>query len=272
MASISSFIRWAGGKSWLIPYIKELIQDLNYNNYFEPFMGGASIFFALETTRTCYLSDVNEELINAFANVRDNADKVIKYMKNFKTDKDSYYKIRDLEFTHPAKRAARFLYLNATSYNGLYRVNKQGKYNVPYGQKEVSLNFERLLEASKKLKNADLKCQDFDSIRSLVRTKDLVFLDPPYAVTKGDNGFLAYNAKLFSLEDQYRLAELLAYLKSIGAFFILTNAAHEKIKEIFSTQGRMISLERNSLIGGRKAYRGKINEYIFTNIPIKEHR
>ena len=267
MAPITSFIRWAGGKSWLIPYVQKLTQDLEYNNYFEPFMGGASVFFALETDRKCYLSDVNEELINAFIEVRDEVDQVIEYMKPYKTDSESYYTIRALEPIIPAERAARFLYLNATSFNGLYRVNKQGKYNVPYGKKNVSLNYDRLISASQKLVNADLTCIDFDAIRPFVKKKDLIFLDPPYAVAKEKNGFLGYNAKFFSLEDQYRLGELLDYINSVGAYFILTNAAHEKIEEIFAPRGRRVTLERNSLIGGKKAYRGKIQEYIFTNIP-----
>lgn len=266
MAPMTSFIRWAGGKSWLIPYIQELTQGLEYNNYFEPFMGGASVFFAIQNGRKSYLSDLNEELINTFIEVRDEIDEVVEYMKTYKTDSDSYYKIRATEPTIPAERAARFLFLNATSFNGLYRVNKNGKYNVPYGRKNVSLNYDRLINASQKLANAELTCRDFDAIRPLIKEKDLIFLDPPYAVTKGENGFLGYNAKFFSLEDQYRLGELLEYINSIGAYFILTNAAHEKIKEIFIPHGRMVTLERNSLIGGKKAYRGKIQELIFTNI------
>lgn len=267
MASITSFIRWAGGKSWLVPFVQDLTADLKFNNYFEPFMGGASIFFALEIKNKSFLSDINEDLINAFISVRDNAESVINCLKNWSTDSDSYYKIRALEPTDSVERATRFLYLNATSFNGLYRVNKLGKYNVPYGQRHVSFNYDRITAASKKLSNADLSCQDFDSIRKLLSPEDLVFLDPPYAVTKGENGFLGYNPKFFSLEDQYRLGELIDYINSIGAYYILTNAAHEKIEEIFSSRGRMVALERNSLIGGKKAYRGKIQEYIFTNIP-----
>lgn len=267
MAQITSFIRWAGGKSWLIPFVQNLIRDLDYNNYFEPFMGGASIFFSLERKNKCFLSDVNDELINAFIEVRDHVNDVISYMKDYDTDSDSYYRIRSLEPTEPAEKAARFLYLNATSFNGLYRVNKHGKYNVPYGQRCVSLNYERLAEASQKLNHAELSCQDFDAVRNILCQGDLIFLDPPYAVTKGENGFLGYNAKFFSLEDQYRLGELIDYINDVGAYYILTNAAHSKIEEIFAPRGRMISLERNSLIGGKKAYRGKIREYIFTNIP-----
>lgn len=267
MAQITSFIRWAGGKSWLIPFVQDLIQDLDYNNYYEPFMGGASIFFSLKRKNKCFLSDINDELINAFIEVRDHVNYVISYMKDYTTDSDSYYRIRASAPTDPAEKAARFLYLNATSFNGLYRVNKLGQYNVPYGQRCVTLNFGRLTEASQKLDNAELRCQDFDAVRYMLSRGDLIFLDPPYAVTKGENGFLGYNAKFFSLEDQYRLGELIDHINAIGAYYILTNAAHGIIEEIFAPRGRMIPLERNSLIGGKKAFRGKIQEYIFTNIP-----
>ena len=267
MPSITTFIRWAGGKSWLAPCIYNLTKDLDYKNYYEPFMGGASVFFSLEANKRAYLSDVNDELVNAFIEVRDEVEQVVTYMKGYETDSESYYRIRDMEPLNPAEKAARFLYLNATSFNGIYRVNKKGKYNVPYGKKIISLNFERLREASHKLVNAEFKCQDFEAIKPVIQEKDLIFLDPPYAVTKGENGFLGYNAKFFSLEDQYRLGELIDYINSIGAYYILTNAAHGVIEEIFSKRGRMITLERNSLVGGKKAYRGKIKEYIFTNIP-----
>lgn len=266
MAKITTFIRWAGGKSWLAPFVKDLTKDLNYNNYFEPFMGGASIFFALETKNKCFLSDVNYDLINAFISVRDNVESVISYLQDYRTDADSYYRIRAHEPIDSLEKAARFYYLNATSFNGLYRVNKQGKYNVPYGKKSVTINYARLAEASRKLANTSLQCHDFSCIKEMLSPRDFVFLDPPYAVTKGENGFLAYNPKLFSLEDQYRLAELIDYINSIGAYYVLTNAAHANIEAIFANRGRMLALERNSLIGGRKAYRGKIQEYIFTNI------
>ena len=131
-------------------------------------------------------------------------------------------------------------------------------------------SYERLLEASEKLKNVEIKCQDFDASRDAIKQSDLVFLDPPYTVSKDANSmFIKYNSKLFSLDDQYRLASLVDHIIEQGAFFILTNAAHEKILEIFNGKGRLITQERNSLIGGKKAFRGKVQEYIFTNIPKK---
>lgn len=267
MSQNKSLIRWAGGKSWLIPYVRDLIQSLDRGNYFEPFMGSASVFFSIERKNLCYLSDCNEDLVNAFIEVRDHVDEVEAYLRKFKTDAESYYQIRALAPANAAEKAARFLYLNATSFNGLWRVNRLGKYNVPYGHKEVSYNYERLTEFHQKLQGVNITCSDFDGIRPLIAKNDLVFLDPPYTVSGKDNGFISYNAKLFSLEDQYRLGELIDRINERGAYYIMTNASHPTIMEIFRNRGRYETLERNSLIGGRKAYRGKVQELIFTNIP-----
>jgi DNA adenine methylase len=271
MAQMTTFIRWAGGKNWLVPYVQELIKDLEYNNYHEPFMGGASVFFSIEPPQRSFLSDVNNELVEAFCAVRDNPQRVIGYLKEYKVDSESYYAIRESSPRGKYQRAARFLYLNTYSFNGIYRVNQQGKYNVPYGHREnVSINYDRLLEASERLKNVEVKCQDFEASKTLIQQGDLVFLDPPYTVSKEANSmFIKYNSKLFSLDDQYRLARLVDYIIDQGAYFILTNAAHEKIMEIFQGKGRLITRERNSLIGGKYAYRGKVQEFIFTNIPEK---
>ncbi len=267
MAPITSFIRWAGGKSWLVPYVAQLTEELNFNNYFEPFMGGASIFFSLELPHKGCLSDINEELISAFCAVRDNPHKIIEYLQDYKTDEQSYYAIRETEPKEKYQRAARFLYLNANSFNGLYRVNRNGKYNVPYGHKNATVNCTRLLEVGKKLEGIEILCQDFQEIQTKIVAKDLVFLDPPYTVSKEDTGFVGYNSTWFSLEDQRRLAALIDHIERVGAYYIMTNAAHDMILEIFKDKGRMVTLERNSLIGGKKSYRGKVKEYIFTNIP-----
>lgn len=267
MAHINSFIRWAGGKSWLVPFVEELIDGLEYNDYFEPFMGGASIFFSLNAANDSFLSDINEELVNTFCAVRDNPNRIIDYLKLYKSDEQSYYEIRKSEPRGKYQRAARFIYLNANSFNGLYRVNRQGQYNVPYGQKTVTINYDRISEVSEKLKGTSIVCRDFGAISGEIKPNDLIFLDPPYTVSKDENCFIAYNATLFSLEDQHRLSKLIDHINSVGAYYILTNAAHETIMEIFKEKGRMISLERNSLIGGKNSYRGKVQEYIFTNIP-----
>lgn len=273
MAQNTSFIRWAGGKTWLVPYIQELISELDYNNYHEPFMGGASVYFALQNPKESFLSDTNDELINTFICVKDNPRRVIDYLQNYSNDEDSYYSVRESEPRGKYQRAARFLYLNAYSFNGLYRVNKKGKYNVPYGhRKNISIDYDKILLTSEKLKNANLKVQDFAKAKENIKSGDLVFLDPPYVVPKeSPEIFIKYNQNLFSLEDQHRLAEMVEWINDQRAYFILTNAYDDTILNIFKGKGdgRVLIRERSSLIGGKKAYRGIVQEYIFTNIPEK---
>ncbi len=269
MTQITSFIRWAGGKSWLVPYVKELTEGLNYNNYFEPFMGGASIFFSLDNPHDSYLSDINSELVNTFCAVRDDPTKIIEQLKKYRSDEESYYQIRSENPKNIYKSAARFLYLNANSFNGIYRVNRQGQYNVPYGKQEKTVNCERLKEISIKLQNVNIQCHDFCDIRDLIQGGDLVFLDPPYTVSNKKNDyFIQYNQKLFSLDDQRRLVSLIEHIVNQNAWFILTNAHNQTIYDIFSgiDGTRTIERERKSLIGGRAAFRGNVKEYIFTNI------
>ena len=270
MPPIEPFVRWAGGKTWLIPYLPQIIGDIHIEHYHEPFLGGAAIFFSLDHNKKSYLSDANEQLVNTYQQVRDNPQAVINCFAQFANTEDEYYRIRD-EFVPatPEESAARFIYLNQTSYNGLFRVNRQGRYNVPYGFRDGwHYDVARITEASEKLQNTHISVGDFEINKSRIQEHDLVFLDPPYTVSHNNNGFIEYNQNLFSLDDQKRLSRFIDYIKGKNAYYILTNAAHEEIKKIFTKDGdRRLELQRHSLIGGKEANRTKISEYIFTNIP-----
>ncbi len=264
------FVRWAGGKTWLLPYISELLENVHIEHYHEPFLGGGAVFFSLEHRRRAYLSDANAQLVNLYIQVRDNPEGLIELFQEMQNTEEDYYRIRaEITLEDSLENAARFLYLNQTSYNGLYRVNRDGRYNVPYGFRENWVyDLERIRAASMWLHNTRITAGDFEVNKYRIKERDLVFLDPPYTVSHNNNGFIAYNQNLFSLEDQRRLKRFIEYIKRKGAFYILTNAAHETIREIFLAQGdRIVELQRNSLIGGRNAMRGEISEYIFTNIP-----
>lgn len=275
MPTIEPFVRWAGGKTWLIPYLPKIIENINIEHYHEPFLGGAAVFFSLNHSKLSYLSDSNEQLVNTYLQIRDNPQTVINCFLQFKNKEQEYYRIRD-EFVPrtPEEAAAQFIYLNQTSYNGLFRVNRQGKYNVPYGfRKNWHYDTRRILEASEKLKNTSISVGDFEVNKYKIKRHDLVFLDPPYTVSHNNNGFIEYNRNLFSLEDQKRLSSFIDYIKRKDAYYILTNAAHEEIKRIFTKDGdSLLELKRNSLIGGRNASREEISEYIFTNIPQGEKK
>lgn len=274
MPTIEPFVRWAGGKTWFIPYMSNIVQDLQIEHYHEPFLGGGAIYFSMDHRKRSYLSDANPQLINTYMQVKNNPEKLIELFSQMPNTENDYYRIRD-EFTMDAtvENAARFLYLNQTSYNGLYRVNRDGRYNVPYGfRANWVYDPERIRTASLRLKNTRISVGDFEVNKHRIKRNDLVFLDPPYTVSHNNNGFISYNQQLFSLDDQHRLKKFIEYIKGKGAFYILTNAAHETIREIFLTQGdRIVELQRNSLIGGRNAARAAISEYIFTNIPEVNH-
>ncbi|TGY44105.1 Dam family site-specific DNA-(adenine-N6)-methyltransferase [Clostridium sartagoforme] len=263
----SPFLRWAGGKKWLIGFVEDLIKDKKINDYIEPFLGGGAIFFSLNGNHNSILSDINEDLITAYKIVKSNPNELLTLLLSYENTKEFYYNIRNSSPNSEIEKAARFIYLNQTSFNGLYRVNRSGEYNVPYGnRKNVNFSREKLINASTTLKNAKLIQGDFTETIDYIKEGDLVFLDPPYTVSHNNNGFIEYNKNLFSIEDQYRLSDFIDKIKLKGAYYILTNAAHDTIKEIFAKDDVIYELERNSLIGGKNSKRGIIKEYVFTNI------
>jgi DNA adenine methylase len=260
------FLRWAGGKIWLRQHIQS-VAPKSFVKYHEPFLGGGAIFFALDQNNDCFLSDLNQDLIQTYIQVRDDVDNVIKYLKKYKNNEEEYYKIRGSRVYSPSKKAAQFIYLNKTSFNGIYRVNRQGQYNVPYGQRTTIdyIQEDNLRLTSRKLHNSRIACVDFEDAITKVRKGDFVFLDPPYTVAHSNNNFIGYNQNLFSLDDQYRLANVLRLLNRIGAKFLLTNAYHKKIREIYVGTGKFSIFRRMSLIGGKGAARQNINEYVIRN-------
>lgn len=262
------FLRWAGGKRWLIKYLNQIIGDLDYQVYHEPFLGSGAIFFTLSPSNGAFLSDLNQELIDTYIAIKTNPNAIIKEMKNYKNTKEFYYEIRNSTEQDIISKASRFIYLNQTSFNGIYRVNQKGEYNVPYGYRTKSfLEEEKLVKVSEILQKVSITCGDFMIAKPNINERDLVFLDPPYTVSHNNNGFIKYNQKLFSLDDQRRLSKFIDYIREQKAYYILTNAAHRTILDIFEKGDRLIELNRASLVGGDNAKRGLVKEYIFTNIP-----
>lgn len=265
---IPPFLRWAGGKRWLVPQILSLLKGIDVKRYHEPFVGGGSVFFSLPRVSEAVLSDLNTDLIEVYREVRDHPLDVYDRLRGYENTKEYYYAARAATPINSLDRAARFIYLNHTSYNGIFRVNLKGEYNVPFGnRKAVNIpDLTALRAASGRLKCAQLNAADFERALSDVREGDLVFLDPPYTVAHNNNGFVKYNQHLFSFEDQRRLADAIHSLVEVGAKYILTNAAHHSIEELFSPHGRRLTVSRRNVIGGKAAARGRADEYLFTNI------
>lgn len=260
------FLRWAGGKNWLVKKLDHFLPIEGFNEYHEPFLGGASIFFKLQPNKS-HLSDTNSHLIETYECVKKNVSLVIKNLRSFENTEKAYYEIRDNEYRSKYERAAKFIYLNQTSFNGIYRVNLKGKYNVPYGFRTKDfVQADNLRNVSKSLQNVSFYTDDFENSIGRIKKNDLVFLDPPYTVSHNNNGFIKYNQKLFSLEDQFRLSSFIDEIKRKNAYYILTNAAHFKVLDIFEKDDKVFELSRANLIGGLKARRGKISEYLFTNV------
>ncbi len=265
MSDVKPFLRWAGGKRWLLGELNSFLPKNGFKKYHEPFLGGGAVFFYLNAPKS-YLSDLNSELIDTYIAVREDPNLVIRYLKGFRNTKNEYYYVREKEFKSDFKRAAKFIYLNQTSFNGIYRVNLSGNYNVPYGyRKNVEFDYENIKLVSKALGSASLAACHYYETLGNIEKGDLVFIDPPYTVTHNHNGFVHYNSKIFSLDEQYRLREYISEIKKIGAYYILTNAAHPRIKKIFNMKDKIIEMKRASTIGGKNAKRGVYAELIMTN-------
>lgn len=268
------FLRWAGGKKWFSKHLQNLLPS-KVVNYHEIFLGSGSVFFNLPNDyyTSARLSDTNRDLINAFQQVKSNCAEVISILKSFQNTEKFYYSLRDkYDEKSKAFNAARLIFLNKTGFNGIYRVNSDGRFNVPYGFRK-SVDFvdeQNLIQVRKRLKNVTLKTLDFEHALENIQDGDLVFIDPPYTVAHENNGFIAYNQKLFSIDDQVRLAKATEKIHEKGAYFILTNAAHKSIKSIYENCGLRIEVTRMSLIGGSGAKRELITEYIFTNCNYRQ--
>lgn len=251
----------------MIPHLTHALPK--FNRYYEPFLGSGSLFFALEP-KDAVLSDSNRELINCYRQVKNNCKHVLGILKELSVDKDSYYKVRDNLYpkADAIQRAAFFIYLNKTCWNGLYRVNASGRFNVPCGSlRSNTLIFEEenLRAASRLLKHVKLGCCDFEESIKEVRKGDLVYLDPPYVTSHFKNGFIGYNSKLFSQLDELRLARIASELQSKGVLIVISNAAHPSIKQLYNGHFYKTEIVRFSGIAADPVRRSKFSELLVTN-------
>lgn len=269
-SALLPLLRWAGGKRWLVPLVDELASAVEVERYHEPFAGGAALFFGTNIGKRSFLSDLNPNLIETYLAVRDDPEGVWERLRQYQNAADDYYAARESKPRKPSYRAARFIFLNHTSFNGLYRVNLKGEYNVPFGYRHSDNRptREHLLAASQRLASASLVAEDFSQTRERVGRGDLVFLDPPYTVAHNRNGFVKYNGRLFLFADQERLSALIDEIRAAGAYYVMTNAAHVSIAELFEKGDSRIETSRKNAVGGRSASRGRATEYLFTNLPV----
>lgn len=260
----SPFLKWAGGKRWLASSDK-LPKPQEYCRYIEPFLGGGAVFFALQPA-TAVLADLNPELINLYRIIRDYPREFTAALQEHQeAHSDSYYyRVREAIPSDEIGRAARMLYLNRTCWNGLYRVNRNGVFNVPRGTKNsVVIDGEDFSAISRRLSSVSLQCQDFEQTIDLATMGDFLFIDPPYTVNHNANGFLKYNENIFSWADQIRLHASLLRAAERGASIVVTNADHHTIHDLYDGF-EYIRLDRSSVLSGKKEYRGKTSEALFS--------
>lgn len=260
------FLKWAGGKRWFTARYLDILPK-EYKRYIEPFVGSGALFFKIEP-REAVISDINKPLIDTYIAMKKDWQLVLKYLiiHSELHSKEHYYSVRA---SHPRsiyQRAARFIYLNRTCWNGLYRVNRVGNFNVPIGTKSnVLLDTDDFERVAKILQTAAIINSDFEAIIDSAQEGDFIFADPPYTVKHNNNGFVKYNEDMFKWEDQIRLHNAIVRAVNRNVNILMTNANHASIVELYSDFGRKV-VSRASVIAASNNNRGNYEELIISNM------
>lgn len=269
ITSLQPFLKWAGGKRWFVRNHFDLIPT-KYNRYIEPFLGGGAVFFSL-MPEEALLGDINPDVVAVYEGLKTNwkfIQRSLQYHQRMHSD-EYYYKVRDKKPKKLLQQASRMLYLNRTCFNGIYRVNLNGEFNVPRGSKnDVILESDDFEAVAKSLKNTIIRLSDFETLIDEATDGDLVFVDPPYTVRHNLNGFVKYNEKLFSWSDQERLASALKRAVGRGAQIVSTNANHHSIRDLYENSGFYLStVSRFSSISASALNRKQFEELIILSNP-----
>ncbi len=266
------FLKWAGGKRQLLPEIRKYVPK-RINTYYEPFIGAGAVLFDIQPKKAI-ISDINSELVNVYDVIKNNVDELIEDLIKHENDKDYFYEIRDLDRQgeykdlSPAQRASRIIYLNKTCFNGLFRVNSQGQFNVPFGKyKNPQIVNEIVLKAVHNYLNSNnvtILNGDFELAVENAKKGDFVYLDPPYDPVSDTSSFTGYSLDGFNKDDQRRLKYLFVELDKRGVNVLLSNSATEFIYELYEGFNiQVVSANRN--INANANGRGKIDEVLVMN-------
>ena len=272
------FVKWAGGKVRLTGMIaKRIPTGLRYNRYLEPFVGAGAMFFWIRRSfpkLDCTLGDLNEELMLSYRAIRDYVEAVSSKLETHSMmhSEDHYYAVRKSKPRRETERAARFIYLNRTCFNGLYRVNRKGQFNVPIGKYRDPkiLDRENLLAVSAVLKESELITGDFGEITDGCGSGTLVYLDPPYSPISEKTGFTEYTRAGFKQEDQERLAKMFLKMIRNGATVILSNSDTPFVRKLYSSLRPSPSLEAIEVarsINSKASGRGRVKELLIHYHP-----
>jgi DNA adenine methylase len=236
---LKPFLRWAGGKSRITKLLAEYVPE-KYNRYWEPFLGSGALYFYLRPEKA-YLSDSNNALVDCYKHVREYPEKISKKLQDYKkrTSEDYYYEVRDLyNKSRPSvEQSARFIYLNKSNFNGIFRVNEKGRYNVPYGHKKSLAipSLDEFKEISKLLKYATIKNHTFEQIKNskILKSNDFIYLDPPYPPLTTTSYFTHYTAERFTWDDQKKVANLANQLAEKGCSVMISNSSIDGIRKLY---------------------------------------
>lgn len=261
------FVKWVGGKRSILSEILPRMPK-QINNYYEPFVGGGALFFEVyNMAKSCYLSDMNIDLIVSYNVIKSNVEELIEKLKIHQKNhnEDYYYKMRSLqEISDPIENSARFIYLMKTCYNGLYRVNKKNEFNTPMGnyQNPTICDEPNLRAVSKALKHADIKYQDFTKINP--KKGDFVYFDPPYHPTSQDS-FTKYLSGGFSEKDQIRLRDFALELDKKGVNVMLSNSDADFICDIYKKSFNITKISAPRVVNCKADKRQSVYETLITN-------
>lgn len=259
-------IKWAGGKTQLLPQFRPLFPR-NFSGYAEPFLGGGAVFFELRP-KNSILIDSNFDLINFYLVVKNNCDRLIEYLRNHKNTPEYYYEIRKIDpnSLDDVSRASRFLYLNKTGYNGLWRVNTKGEFNVPFGsyRRPKIVDKQNLFLVSKALQDVTLLCADFEVVEDYIKPGDFVYFDPPYHPLTKTARFTRYTEQSFGENEQIRLSKLFSRLDKIGCLLMLSNSDTPLTRRLYRKYN-IATVQARRPINCRPDMRGYVNEIVVRN-------
>lgn len=264
------FLKWVGGKRKLLKELEERMPS-DFSAYFEPFMGGGAVFWHIKPKKAVLL-DINPELVNTYRCVQKNVEALILDLRQHYYDQEYYYQIRNSDRTNcysswtDVQRASRFIYLNKTCFNGLYRVNSQGQNNVPFGKYKNPkiVDVENLRACSLALQSTEILTGSFLSIESKVESQDFVYFDPPYIPLNATSSFTSYSKEDFGLDMQIALRDLCHRFNQRGVRFMLSNSSAPVVFELYSKfKIDLVDVPRSINSKGDK--RGKVKEVIVTN-------
>jgi len=270
------FVKWVGGKRQLLAQFRSMNLyppekfDIKTGRYFEPFVGGGAVFFDL-LPETAYLSDLNNELVVTYNVIKNDVENLIKSLKKHKLDKEYFLKIRaqNPEKLSDLNTASRFIYLNRTCFNGMYRVNSKGGFNVPFGKYTNPLICDEvnLRKASKALKNVEIKKQDYKEVLKKAKKGDFIYFDPPYYPVSKTASFTSYTSESFLDKEQIELRDTFVELHKRGCFVMLSNSDTSFINKIYSEPKglRITKVQAGRAINSNASKRGKITEVLVTN-------